>query len=144
MGKVIANAAISVDGCIADTDDAVTSGQAVPTGWAAGTWMIDPAHTTVGFAVRHLMSRIRGIFSEVSGQIVTGPRPARSTVTATVGMASVSTGNHMRDDHLRSADFFDAARYSVMTFTSAVVHPAGGCWVLAGDLTIDVEAFLAA
>jgi polyisoprenoid-binding protein YceI len=113
-----------------------TADLAVPEGWAAGTWMIDPAHTTVGFAVRHLMSRVRGTFSEISGQIVTGPRPARSTVTATVGMASVNTGNHMRDDQLRSADFFDAARYPVMTFTSAVVRPAGGSWVLAGDLTI--------
>lgn len=118
------------------TDTAVTTGQAIPAGWAAGTWMIDPAHTSVGFAVRHLMSRIRGTFSEVSGQIVTGPHPARSTVTTTVGVASVRTGSRMRDDHLRSADFFDAARCPVMTFTGAAVHPAGGCWVLAGDLTI--------
>jgi polyisoprenoid-binding protein YceI len=118
------------------TANAVTTIQAIPAGWAAGTWMIDPAHTTVGFAVRHLMSRVRGTFSEVSGQIVTGPHPSRSAVTATVGVASGSTGNHMRDDHLRSADFFDAARYPVMTFTSTAVHPAGGRWVLAGDLTI--------
>jgi polyisoprenoid-binding protein YceI len=115
---------------------AITTGQTAPAGWAAGTWMIDPAHTTVGFAVRHLMSRVRGTFSEVSGQIVTGPQPLRSTVTATVGVASVSTGNLMRDDQLRSADFFDAARYPVMTFTGAAVRPADGCWVLAGDLTI--------
>jgi polyisoprenoid-binding protein YceI len=118
------------------TATAVTTGQAAPAGWAAGTWTIDPAHTTVAFAVRHLMSRVRGTFSEVSGQIVTGPRPSRSTVTATVGVASVSTGNHLRDDQLRSADFFDAARYPVMAFTSTAVRPAGGCWVLAGDLTI--------
>jgi polyisoprenoid-binding protein YceI len=84
------------------TDLMTTGGVPVPEGWAAGTWMIDPAHTTVGFAVRHLMSRVRGTFSEVSGQIVTGPRPSGSTVTATVGVASVSTGNHMRDDQLRS------------------------------------------
>ena len=113
-----------------------TTAQAIPAGWDAGTWMIDPAHTSVGFAVRHLMSRVRGSLSEVSGQIVTGPHPTRSTVTATVGMASVSTGNQMRDDHLRSADFFDAGQYPVMTFTSTAVHPAGDCWVLAGDLTI--------
>jgi polyisoprenoid-binding protein YceI len=118
------------------TTSTATAGQAVPAGWVAGTWMIDPAHTTVGFAVRHLMSRVRGTFSEVSGQIVTGPRPSGSTVTATAGVASVSTGHQMRDDHLRSADFFDAARCPVMTFTSTAVRPAGGCWVLAGDLTI--------
>jgi hypothetical protein len=95
--------------------------------------VIDPAHTTVGFAVRHLMSRVRGTFSEVSGQIITGPHPSRSAVTAAIGVSSVSTGNPMRDDHLRSADFFDAGHYPVMTFTSTAVRPAGGCyWVLAG------------
>ena len=118
------------------TTTTAATGQAIPAGWVAETWMIDPAHTTVGFAVRHLMSRVRGTFSEVSGQIVTGPHPSRSTVTATVGVASVSTGNHMRDGHLRSADFFDASRYPVLTFASTALHPAGGCWVLAGDLTI--------
>ncbi len=118
------------------TDVMTTPGMPVPDGWVAGTWVIDPAHTTVGFAVRHLMSRVRGTFSEVSGQIITGPHPSRSAVTAAIGVSSVSTGNPMRDDHLRSADFFDAGHYPVMTFTSTAVRPAGGCWVLAGDLTI--------
>lgn len=116
-------------------------GASVPDGWVAGTWVIDPAHTAVGFAVRHLMSRVRGTFSEVSGRIVTGPNPSRSTVTAAIGLSSVSTGNQMRDDHLRSADFFDAEHYPVMTFTSTSVHPTGGSWALCGDLTIrDVTA----
>jgi polyisoprenoid-binding protein YceI len=104
--------------------------------WLTGTWTIDPAHTTVGFAVRHLMSRIRGTFSEVSGQVVTDPDPSRSTVTATIATASVNTGVDMRDTHLRSADFFDTDRYPAMTFTSTALRPAGDAWVLSGDLTI--------
>jgi polyisoprenoid-binding protein YceI len=118
------------------TDVTAIPAAPVPVGWIAGTWVIDPAHTAVSFAVRHLMSRVCGMFSEVSGQIVTGPHPSRSTVTATIGVASASTGNHMRDDHLRSADFFDATRYPAMTFSSTAVRPADGGWVLAGNLTI--------
>lgn len=118
------------------TDVTAASDVQVPGDWAAGTWVIDPSHTSVGFAVRHLMSRIRGTFDEVSGQIITGTHPCQSTVTATIGMSSVSTGNKMRDDHLRSADFFDAGRYPAMTFSSTAVRPRGDAWVLAGDLTI--------
>lgn len=68
-------------------------------GWIAGTWAIDPAHSTVSFAVRHLMSRVRGTFNDVSGQIVTGPGPSQSSATAVIATGSVSTGNDMRDGH---------------------------------------------
>ncbi|SRR6266480_4413143 len=124
------------------TADAITtSGVPAPEGWTAETWTIDPAHSSVGFAVRHLMSRVRGTFSEVSGQIVTGPDPSRSVATATIAVSSVSTGHDMRDAHLRSADFFDAGHYPVMTFASTALRPADGSWVLSGDLTIrDVTA----
>jgi len=118
------------------TDVTAIPGALVPAGWVAGTWVIDPAHTALGFAVRHLMSRVRGTFSEVTGQIVTGPEPSRSVATAVIGVASVSTGNPMRDDHLRSADFFDAARFPEMTFASTALLSAEGRWVLSGDLTI--------
>ena len=113
------------------------AGVGVPEGWVAGTWTIDPAHSTVSFAVRHLMSRVRGTFSEVSGQIVTSADPSRSTATAAVAVSSVSTGNQVRDNHLRSVDFFDAGRYPVMRFASRALRPAdGSCWVLSGELTI--------
>ena len=108
----------------------------VPEGWVAGTWALDPAHSAVSFAVRHLMSRVRGTFTDVSGQIVTGPDPSESTATAVIAVSSVSTGHQMRDDHLRSADFFDAERHPVMTFGSRALRPAGHGWVLSGDLTI--------
>jgi polyisoprenoid-binding protein YceI len=107
-----------------------------PEDWVAGTWTIDPAHSVVSFAVRHLMSRVRGTFSEVSGQIVTSPDPSGSTATAVISVPSVSTGQPMRDDHLRSADFFDAERYPSMTFASKALRPGTGTWVMSGELTI--------
>ncbi|HEX8007665.1 MAG TPA: YceI family protein [Trebonia sp.] len=119
---------------VADVSSAADVG--VPEGWIAGTWTIDPAHTTVSFAVRHLMSRVRGTFSDVSGQIVTTADLSGSTASAVIAVSSVSTGNQMRDDHLRSADFFDAERYPAMTFAGRVLRPGNGCWVLSGELTI--------
>jgi len=118
------------------TEAATTPGAGAPEGWVAGTWTIDPAHTTVGFAVRHLMSRVRGTFGEVSGQIVTAPEPSACTAAAEIALSSVSTGNEMRDNHLRSADFFDVERHPVMSFASTALRPADGSWVLSGDLTI--------
>lgn len=108
----------------------------VPEGWTAGTWTLDPAHSAVSFAVRHLMSRVRGTFSDVSGQIVTGSDPSESTAAAVIAVSSVSTGHQMRDDHLRSADFFDAVRHPAMTFASRALRLADHGWVLSGDLTI--------
>ncbi|MDL4817172.1 YceI family protein [Actinomadura opuntiae] len=118
------------------TDDTSAAGSQTPEGWAPGTWTIDPAHTTVSFSARHLMSRVRGTFNDVSGQIVTDPDPARSSVTAVIGTASLNTGNQMRDDHLRSADFFDVERYPQMRFDSRTLRRAAGSWVLSGELTI--------
>jgi polyisoprenoid-binding protein YceI len=117
-------------------DISATAGVPVPEDWVTGTWQIDPAHSVVSFAVRHLMSRVRGTFSEVSGQIVTSPDPSGSTASAVIAVPSVSTGHQMRDDHLRSADFFDAERYPSMTFVSKGLRPAAGAWVMSGELTI--------
>jgi polyisoprenoid-binding protein YceI len=109
-------------------------------GWTAGTWTIDPAHTVVAFVARHLMSRVRGTFSEVSGEIVTGPDPTICSATAAVALSSVSTGNEMRDNHLRSADFFDIEHSPTMTFASTGLRHENGAWVLTGDLTIKTVA----
>jgi polyisoprenoid-binding protein YceI len=116
--------------------DLVTAGSSAPGGWIAGTWTIDPAHTTVSFVVRHLMSRVRGTFSEVSGQIITRPDLSESATAATITVSSVRTGNEMRDNHLRSADFFEAERYPVMSFASTGLRPADGSWLMSGELTI--------
>lgn len=105
-------------------------------GWTAGTWRIDPAHSRVGFSVRHLMSKVRGTFREFSGEIVTEEDPVQSTVSAVVEMSSVDTGVEMRDNHLRSGDFFGVEENPRMTFAStALRHDVEG-WVLIGDLTI--------
>jgi len=116
--------------------DLVTAGPSAPDGWIAGTWTIDPAHTTVSFVVRHLMSRVHGTFSEVSGQITTRPDLSASTTAATIAVSSVRTGNEMRDNHLRSADFFEAERYPVISFASTGLRPADGSWLMSGELTI--------
>lgn len=109
---------------------------AVNTGLSTGTWTIDPAHSTVGFSVRHLMvSKVRGKFDDFSGAITVADDGSPS-VTAEVSTASVNTGNEQRDAHVRSADFFDVEKYPTATFTSTGVRPDGDDYVLDGDLTI--------
>jgi polyisoprenoid-binding protein YceI len=106
-------------------------------GYLAGTWTIDPAHSEVGFSVRHMMvSKVRGKFARFEGSIVTADDPARSTATATIDMSSISTGNDQRDAHLRSADFFDVESQPTMTYRSTGLRRDGEAWVADGELTI--------
>ena len=105
-------------------------------GVPAGTWQIDPAHSVVGFAVRHLISRVRGTFAEFGGEITIAEDRAESTVRVEIVVASVNTGTAMRDDHLRSGDFFEVERHPVMIFTSTGLRQADGEWVLEGELTV--------
>ncbi|HYO34531.1 MAG TPA: YceI family protein [Geodermatophilus sp.] len=106
-------------------------------GYVAGTWDIDAAHSTVGFSVRHMMvSKVRGYFTQFSGEIVTAEDPARSSVAATIDMDSIDTRQEQRDAHIRSADFFDVGNHTVMTFRSTGVVAAGEDWSVEGDLTI--------
>lgn len=102
-----------------------------------GVWTIDASHTTVGFVARHLVvTKVRGRFGNVSGEIRVTPELLDSSVTATIEMASVSTGDDGRDQHLRSADFFDVEQFPTMRFQSTAVRRTGDGFVLAGDLTI--------
>jgi polyisoprenoid-binding protein YceI len=67
-------------------------------GYVAGTWSIDPVHSSVGFVIRHLMiSKINGIFTSFEGQIVTAADPLGSSVTATIDLASIDTSSEQRD-----------------------------------------------
>ncbi|MFI5178934.1 MAG: YceI family protein [Vicinamibacterales bacterium] len=102
------------------------------------TWQIDPSHTDAGFAVKHLMiATVRGRFSDVNGSVVvTGDDFGTATLDVTIGTASLDTREPKRDAHLRSADFFDADRFPVMTFTSRRVIPDGRGYAVTGDLTI--------
>jgi len=109
---------------------------AVP-GYVAGTWSIDPVHTDVSFTVRHMMvSKVRGKFHGVTGTIVLAEDPLESTATVDVDMGSIDTGEQQRDEHIRSADFFEVEKYPTMTFRSTGVKVKGDDAVVTGDLTL--------
>lgn len=84
----------------------------------AGTWTIDPSHSEVSFTVRHLMSKVRGLFEGFEGTITTGASLAETTANATIDLNSINTRDAQRDGHLRSADFFDVENSGPMTFSS--------------------------
>jgi polyisoprenoid-binding protein YceI len=106
-------------------------------GYLAGTWTIDPVHSEVGFSVRHMMvSKVRGKFSDVEGSIVTAETPLESSATATITLNSIDTGNSQRDDHLRSADFFEVEKYPAMTYRTTGIRPDGEDFVVEGELTL--------
>ena len=102
-------------------------------------WTIDPAHSAAHFSVRHLMiSNVRGEFSKLSGSVVLDPADlTRSSVEVNVETGSINTREPQRDEHLRSADFFDVANHPTMTFRSKQIAAAGpDQFKLTGDLTI--------
>lgn len=103
----------------------------------AGTWVFDPAHTTIGFVARHMISKVHGRFNAFDGKVVIGQGLEDSYAEVEIDAASVETKTDMRDNHLRSADFFDVERYPKITFRSREVRPTGGnTFRLVGDLTI--------
>ncbi len=105
---------------------------------ATGTYAVDPAHSHVGFAVRHLMvSKVRGRFAEFDATLTIADEPLQSSVEVTVQLASIDTRDEKRDAHLRSPDFFDVERHPTMTFRSTAVREAGdGRYDVDGELTI--------
>ena len=115
---------------------ATTTETAVP-GYEAATWNIDPIHSEVGFSVRHMMvSKVRGRFTAFSGQIVTADDPTKSSVTAEIDLSSINTGQEQRDEHIKSADFFEVETYPTMTYSSTGIRVEDGEYVLDGDLTL--------
>jgi polyisoprenoid-binding protein YceI len=106
-------------------------------GYVAGTWTIDAIHSHVGFVIKHMMvSKVRGRFAAFSGQITTAQDPRDSSVSVTIEASSIDTANQMRDDHIRSADFFEAEKHPAITFASTGVRDEGGEFFIDGDLTI--------
>jgi polyisoprenoid-binding protein YceI len=104
---------------------------------APGRWQIDPGHTELAFIGRHFMlTKVRGRFTGVSGAIQVAEAPGDSTVEITIDMASVDSGSDARDEHLRSADFFDAARHPTATFAGRASGWQGTHGRLEGDLTL--------
>jgi polyisoprenoid-binding protein YceI len=105
---------------------------------SAEMYVVDPAHTSVSFTIRHLMIyKVRGKFHEYSGTIMYDENDiTKSAMHGTIKVASIDTDNEKRDQDLRSAQFFDVARSPDITFASTGVEKNGDAYVLIGDLTI--------
>jgi polyisoprenoid-binding protein YceI len=106
----------------------------------ATTWQIDPAHTQVEFVVTHMMfAKVRGGFNTFSGTLVQGDDgdQASGSFSATIAASSIDTGNGDRDNHLRSADFFDTDNHAEITFESTEIERVSDTSMkVTGDLTI--------
>ena len=105
----------------------------------AATWTLDPAHSSVQFSIRHLMvSNVRGEFSKVAGTVQGDEsKPTEAVIEATIDATSIDTREPKRDEHLKSADFLDVAKYPTITFKSKRIEPAGdGKFKVSGDLTL--------
>jgi polyisoprenoid-binding protein YceI len=110
-----------------------TERQLVP----AGVWIVDGAHSSIEFRVRHLMlATVKGRFTDFEGTLEAGPG-GEAAIRGTVRTASVDTHEPTRDEHLRSPDFFDAAAYPELTFASTGVEPLDdGRFRVRGELTL--------
>lgn len=112
---------------------------ALPAIAAASTWTIDPEHSYVGFKIRHLMvSNVKGNFTTFNGTVELDDKDvAKSKVAVKIDTNSVDTNVQKRDEHLRSADFLDVAKYPAMTFTSKKIAQNGkDRLAITGDLTL--------
>jgi len=103
-----------------------------------GDYLLDPAHTSIGFVARHAMvTNVKGSFHEFTGTLhLDGSDPSRSAAFVEVNVASIDTGQPDRDNHLRSPDFFRAEEYPTMVFRSTRAEDLGGAYRMTGDLTI--------
>lgn len=105
---------------------------------AVGTYALDPAHTEIGFAVRHMaVSKVRGRFDSFEGALEIAEDPSDSKVSVSIDARSVDTRDETRDNHLRTNDFFDVEHHPMWTFESTGVTAVGPTeWKVDGDLTI--------
>jgi polyisoprenoid-binding protein YceI len=103
----------------------------------AGTYDIDAQHTSAEFVARHMLTKVRGRFPEVSGTVEIAETPEASHTEVELKTATLSTGSQMRDQHLRTSDFFETERYPAITFRSTAVRVTGkSTFELDGDLTV--------
>ena len=112
--------------------------QTVSTPVPTGTWNVDPAHSKVGFAVKHMgIATVRGVFNEYEGTLEIGEDATSARVAGTVKVASVDTNEAQRDDHLRSPDFFDAESHPELEFVSTHIEAVDEeTFKITGDLTL--------
>jgi polyisoprenoid-binding protein YceI len=103
----------------------------------AGKYELDIAHTAVEFVARHILTKVRGRFTDFSGWIEVAENPEESTAEVEIETASIQTNTEQRDEHLKSDDFLNVEKWPEMTFRStAVRHTRGATFELDGDLTI--------
>lgn len=114
------------------------AGLATSASAAVETYTIDNVHSSVGFSIRHFVSKVPGKFSKFSGTLtVDRANLEKSSAVATIDVTSINTDNTKRDDHLRSADFFEVAKFPTMTFKSSSWKKTGAdTYDVAGDLTL--------
>jgi polyisoprenoid-binding protein YceI len=102
-----------------------------------GRYTFDPAHTTIGFVARHMLSKVRGHFNDYDGEVTIGEKPEDSSVALEIRADSITTDQQMRDDHLRSGDFLESEKYPTLSFRSTGVRVGEGpTFELDGELTI--------
>ncbi len=123
---------------MADTTEVTTrivNGAEYP---AVGTYKLDPSHTRLGFAVRHMaVSKVRGGFNRFDGTLELAEDPVDSKISVTIEADSVDTRDENRDNHLRTNDFFDVPNHPSWTFVSTEIRPVDATdWKVDGDLTI--------
>jgi polyisoprenoid-binding protein YceI len=106
-------------------------------GYTTGTWTIDPVHSDVAFTVRHMMvSKLRGHFTRIEGELVLASDPLASTVTATIDLASIDTNNPQRDDDLRSANFLEIQTHPTMSYRSTRIRHGEDGFDVDGELSL--------
>jgi polyisoprenoid-binding protein YceI len=117
---------------------AIAFGFVAPSAQAGDLFKFDPAHSTIAFKVRHMLGSAKGKFAKFNGTIeVEREHPEKSSVVATIQAASIDTANAKRDEHLRTADFFDVGKFPEITFKSRRVKQTGAnAGEIVGDLTM--------
>lgn len=105
---------------------------------ANSTWTLDKAHSEVEFSIRHMMiSRVKGGFRDFDAEIEADPTDLTSAkIQFTIDIASIDTANEDRDNHLRSADFFEVEKYPKLTFTSSDIKKQGNDYAVTGDVSL--------
>jgi polyisoprenoid-binding protein YceI len=113
----------------------VVDGRSVP---EPGTWELDPAHQSFEFVARHLMAKVRGKFTGVSGTATVAEAPEDSTLAIELDTTTITTGDPTRDGHLRSNDFFGTDDHPTISFSSTAIRPGPSqtTWQVDGQLTI--------
>lgn len=141
-GAATTAAAASTAGAATTTEAASTAAAApavpAPPVPSVSKWLLDPENSSVGFVCKHVLSNVRGMFAKPSGTVTLDETtPANSKIDATIDASSITTGVEERDTHLRSADFFDVAKYPTITFVSTgVTKSSATAYSATGNLTM--------